>query len=329
MPSNLMLSEQALPKFTEGQGDRERIAAIYNYLYMLLEQLRYTFANLGRENINDTEFEVMADTITEPLFLRLEDTDGNVSVLQNTAELLASRIQNAEGDISSLVQTASSLTSRIEGAEGSITEISQTVHGLTFTVENGSSYSMLRLLANGIELTSANIAFTGVVTFGDLENEGFTTINGSNIKTGKIKAIEIDGCDITGSLLNTILEADGTVSGAVNLYYIDKDYLAGGIRLDDTGAGTEIERQYRMFLYTNEVNGVPFAMKLQSAGGVSIETPANIWQEAGTEICLVAPDVQIDNCTINTPGGHYTFTDGGIYFNGELLVSTAAEGETT
>lgn len=46
---------------------------------------------------------------------------------------------------------------------------------------------------------------------------------------------------------------------------MNSNYTAGGIRLDANGAGSQYENRYRMFIYTNYIRGVSFAMKLQSA----------------------------------------------------------------
>lgn len=48
--------------------------------------------------------------------------------------------------------------------------------------------TQLSLDAGGVELSSARIAFTGMVSFDDLAGEGRTTINGANITTGTISS---------------------------------------------------------------------------------------------------------------------------------------------
>lgn len=52
--------------------------------------------------------------------------------------------------------------------------------------------STISLTGTGISTSSADIQFTGVVTFNDLMTAGSTVIDGSNIKTGSIKADFID-----------------------------------------------------------------------------------------------------------------------------------------
>ena len=312
MPSNLLTADTTFPTLTQEQSTDEKFEKITSYLYMLLEQLRYSMGNLDKENFNDAGLEEIANIITEPVYVqlkddeaniaaltvtaaglgaRLSDAEGNITQLTATTTSLTSRISSAEGSISTLQQTATSLTSRISDAEGNISSLTQTVNGMTLSVTNGSSSSTIRLLANGVQLSSQSISFSGMVSFTDLSTSGWTTINGDNITTGTIEAIDIYGCTIEGSTFKSVLKADGTV--------------AGGIRLDDQGAGTEYERTYRMFIYTNYVQGVGFAMKLQSASGISMEADENVFLYAGTRM------------TIRGDSGIYLTGD--VYVNGTLL----------
>ena len=120
MPSNMLTTDTSFPQLTDKQTTDEKFSVITNYLYMLLEQLRYSMANLGRENFNDAEFNSIANIITEPVYLQLKDVDGNLASLTITAEQLISRMTDAEGNISVLQQTADSLTSRISDTEGNV-----------------------------------------------------------------------------------------------------------------------------------------------------------------------------------------------------------------
>lgn len=325
MPSNLLNADISFPQFTEEQSDAEKIEKITSYLFMLLEQLRYSMSNLDKENFNDAGFDEIANIITEPVYIQLADDDqritalqvtaqglsgrisdaeGNISSLTATATSLTTRITNAEGSISTLQQTATSLTSRISDAEGNISTLSQTVNGLTLSVSNGSSSSTIKLLANGVQLSSQSISFSGMVTFTDLETSGWTTINGDNITTGTIEAIDIYGCNIEGSTFRSILDSAGGIGGEIEMCYLNTNYVAGGIRLDDQGAGTEYERQYRMFICTDTILGVPYCLKIHSANGMSIESDEIIAILAEGNITIRGPEIRLV---------------GDVYYNGTLL----------
>ena len=315
MPSNLLNADTSFPQFTEGQSDKEKIEKITSYLFMLLEQLRYSLSNLDKENFNDAGFDEIVDIITEPVYIqladdeqritalqvtaqglstRISDAEGNITALTATSTSLTSRITSAEGSISTLQQTATSLTSRISDAEGNISTLSQTVNGMTLSVSNGSSSSTIQLMANGVQLSSQSIYFSGMVTFTDLSTSGWTTINGDNITTGTIEAIDIYGCNIEGSTFRSILNSAGGIGGEIEMCYLNTNYVAGGIRLDDQGADTEYERKYRMFLYTDTILGVPFCLKIYSANGMSISSDEIIVLDAATTMTINATTIRIN-----------------------------------
>lgn len=335
MPSNILTTDTSFPQLTEEQSTDEKFGVITNYLYMLLEQLRYSMANLGRENFNDAEFDSIANIITEPVYVQLEgvegevaslqltaqsltsritDAEGNISTLQQTSSSLLVRVSDAEGNISSLQVTAQSLTSRITNAEGSISSLTQTVNSITLSVSNGEYSSTIRLLMDGVIISSRTIQFSGMVTFSDLEGSGTTYINGDNIQTGTISAINISGCIIEGSTFRSTLQYNGAIGGEIEFYYLSDYYLAGGIRLDDQGAGTQYENRYRMFVYTESVAGVNFALKLEAAGGISMEAGENVYIEAGTRLTLRA----YDDITID--GRASVSISGDLYINGQAYV---------
>ena len=305
MPSNLLTADTTFPTLTQEQSTDEKFEKITSYLYMLLEQLRYSMGNLDKENFNDAGLEEIANIITEPVYVQLKDDEANIAALTVTAAGLGARLSDAEGNITQLTATTTSLTSRISDAEGNISSLTQTVNGMTLSVTNGSSSSTIRLLANGVQLSSQSISFSGMVSFTDLSTSGWTTINGDNITTGTIEAIDIYGCTIEGSTFRSILQSNGIWGGEIEFCYLNTNYVAGGIRLDDQGAGTEYERTYRMFIYTNYVQGVGFAMKMQSASGISMEADENVFLYAGTRM------------TIRGDSGIYLTGD--VYVNGTLL----------
>lgn len=212
MPNSLQTLDTSFPKIDDHQTTEENFNQVTNYLYMLLENLRYTLGNLGEENFNDTELDDLAKMIREPVWARIEDAegninnlnitakslssqisdiDGNVSSLTQTSQTLTSRIGTAEGNISTLTQTANSLSSKISDAEGNISSLTQTVNGMTLSVSNSGTSSTIKLMQNGVAISSQNIVMSGIVTFSDLSTAGSTTINGSNITTGTISASRI------------------------------------------------------------------------------------------------------------------------------------------
>lgn len=195
MPSNLLNVDTGFPDLSGDRSTDEKFRMVSDYLYMLLEQLRYSMANLGMENFNRTELDSLAGFITKPVYVRLESAEGDVSTLYATAESLSSRMTSAEGGISSLVQT---------------------VEGFTLSVKNGAESSTIQLLSNGVELSSQLIHMDGLVTFTGLEN-GTTVIDGACIRTGSVIAdVSIESPTIRTDELNIFPKQDG--GGSFNLY---------------------------------------------------------------------------------------------------------------
>lgn len=172
MPSSLQTLDTAFPKIDDHKTTEENFNQVVNYLYMLLENLRYTLGNLGEENFNDTELDSIGKLITEPVWARIADDEGNIhtlnvtaenllsqingingniSTLQQTAETLSSRITTADGNISTLTQTANSLSSKISDAEGNISSLTQTVNGLGSKISSAEgNISTLQQTANSL-----------------------------------------------------------------------------------------------------------------------------------------------------------------------------------
>ena len=209
MPSNWLYIDTMFPTFTGEEDLEEKVTTIQDYMFMLVEQLRYTLHNLDLSNMNAAAVNQWEETITEPLYVRIEgtegqitqlaitqdgmagqisDAEGNITALQATAQGLDTRITSAEGEIASLQVTASGLSSTVANQAGQISNLTQTVNSFSLSVSNGSSSSTIYLEAGGTIIDSARVTFTGMVTFADLEDSGATTINGDNITTGTIYA---------------------------------------------------------------------------------------------------------------------------------------------
>ena len=179
MPSNILTTDTSFPNLNGNQSTDEKFRLITNYLYMLLEQLRYSMANLGLENFNEKEFDDIVNLITEPVYVQLSDLEGNVSSLTVTAEQLNSRMSDAEGNISTLQQTSNSFSTqitdlqgnvstlqqtsqafnvRLTNAEGDLAQVTVTVNGITQSVsdlETGLSQTV-RIAPNGVTITNAS-----------------------------------------------------------------------------------------------------------------------------------------------------------------------------
>ena len=224
MPNNLLTVDTAFPTFTEDQTNDEKLDVVTNYLYMLLEQLRYTLQNLGMGNFNGAELTELGLMISEPISVHLESLEGNLLDLSLTTSGLSAQIENVAGSVHDLEITADLLTSQIEDAEGNISAIEQYAKSITLSVTNGETSSTIKLLAGGVQIASQVISMDGLVTFTGLE-AGTTVINGGCIQTGTIDAdrLNLTGAitftDLSSSVQDDIDDAIATANDAYDLAY--------------------------------------------------------------------------------------------------------------
>lgn len=224
MPGNLLSADTSFPTFTPEQTNEQKLDVVTNYLYMLLEQLRYTLQNLGMGNFNGAELTELGLMISEPIRVHLESLEGNLLDLSITTNGLSAQIENVAGSVHELELTADQLSSRIEDAEGDISSIDQYARSITLSVSNDETSSTIKLLAGGVQIASQVIQMDGLVTFTGLE-DGTTVINGGCIQTGLINAqyLNLTGSitfsDLSSSVQQDIDDAVATANDAYDMAY--------------------------------------------------------------------------------------------------------------
>lgn len=163
MPTNFSALDQNLPRFTGEETTERKVQVIQDYLYQLLEALRYAMNNLDTRNFNQIEWDKFLDGygsgLTDPIYKQLSDAEGNLTKLEVTAKGLQMQITNNAGDIHNLSVTAGELTSQIANNAGDISTLKQTAQSLSSTISNAQGdISTLRQTANSLtsQISSAN-----------------------------------------------------------------------------------------------------------------------------------------------------------------------------
>ena len=110
MPSNWLYIDTNFPSFTQKESASDKIETMQDYLFMLVEQLRYTLHNLDLSNMNKTAADEFVKQITDPIYGEIKDAEGNITQVALVAEGLAARIGDAEGNITQLQATAQGLS---------------------------------------------------------------------------------------------------------------------------------------------------------------------------------------------------------------------------
>lgn len=273
MPSNWLYIDTQFPTFTGNESLPEKVSTIQNYVFMLVEQLRYTLHNLDLTNMNGKALGDFVSNITDPIYAQIKDSDGNmaqlqldvqglktqvqdaegnISSLQQTSTALESQLQDAEGNISALQQTTSGLSSTVASQGGQISSLSQTVNGFGLSVYNGSNFSTISLTSGGTVISSQNIMMSGMVTFTSLQTPGATVINGANLMTGTVRASTLEGQVV--NLLNSFGGTAGTMtlgSASSSGYAVDLTSNAA-LRLQASSGNAYIQGGGGAFITINQ-----------------------------------------------------------------------------
>ena len=237
MPSNILTADTSFPNLNGNQSTDEKFRLITNYLYMLLEQLRYSMANLGRENFNDKEFDDIVNLITEPVYAQISDAEGNIASLALTAQQLISRMTDAEGNISTLQQTSNSIMSQVSDLEGNVSTLQQTSQAFNLRLTNAEGdLAQVTVTVNGITQSVSDLE-TGLSQTVRIAPNGVTTTNAAGdtltIDGGQIDATNLNLSghitfnDFSGRLQSDINGIEDTANDAYDLAEANKppDYI--------------------------------------------------------------------------------------------------------
>lgn len=167
MPGSILNADTNFPNL-EGKTNEEKFQMISNYLFMLLEQLRYTLNNLGSENFNE---KALDELITEPINAAIKGVNGELQEIKADGAKLESRIEDAEGNVSTLQQTATGLQSSVSSLGGSYSRLNQTVNGLMIETNNGQAtidgnFVNVRGATSGVRLKDGAGNVTGYLQYG-------------------------------------------------------------------------------------------------------------------------------------------------------------------
>lgn len=205
-------------------------------------------ARIGDAEGNLTKLTVTAQGITS----RVSDAEGNISTLQQRADGFQTTVTNQAGQISALQQRADGFQATVTNQAGQISTLQQRADGFQTTVanqaremsairqsvdsielgvSNGETSSTISLYRDGVQVSSKNIRFVGLVSYEDLLEEGRTTICGGNIDTDTLTLDTLYGDSIflkdSSGRICTEFRISGASSATDAL-----DLWARGIRLN-------------------------------------------------------------------------------------------------
>lgn len=182
------------------------------------------------------------------------------SRITKTAEEIRLEVEKVNGDLVELSSSFSvelgKITGTIQDINGNLSKLEQSLGSISLSVSNGSTSSTIKLLANGVEISSQNISMSGLVTFQGL-SDGTTTINGGCIKTGTIESMRINSSSITGgtitgaSITGGSLRSESATGGSIAYVTINKGILSFEFAGEEQGFFRANSANGGVWLYTN------------------------------------------------------------------------------
>jgi hypothetical protein len=354
MPTSFLSADAGFPRLTSDIPQEERLNRIENYLYMLLEQLKYALYNLGKDNFNETDLKDIEEDISGPIMSVVSDMQGNISSLQQTAEGLYADMYGSDGKVSQLEltaaglsldmydptgkvatieATASGITTRLNDFDGSGSTIEQTASSLTTRVTDAEgNITVAQQTADKIDWIVASGTSASNMT---LTSEAIDLVaQGINI-TGYVtfNSLETAGSSvINGDNVELKADADGDSVSYLTYTSANGNTFAQIHTLDNRTGTTLTADRYAFVIETpRTVDGDFCALKLISGDSMSLESGWQLFMKATSQVVinngLLATRIQANNVSYvsgdqNYPADCYIFASDGIYYGGQRILAT-------
>lgn len=243
MPGNILNADTGFPTFAEGEDSNAKIDKVMNYLYMLLEQLRYSLANLDADNFNDTGLREIGEGIARPLQTSFENEFSKTNALiegwsneyGSQIKLLTEWVGTDEDG--NLLSSAATITSAVSKNTAEISKLAKVVDADSkalagFKTEVSNTYATTQQFSSFQTTVNNTItnSYAGFVTQADAKYAKTEQIASVTDKNGKVTAASIaakisgdtslieliaDKVDISGFVTFESLENDGgaTING--------------------------------------------------------------------------------------------------------------------
>lgn len=223
MPANWLYMDAKFPDFDGDISTEDKLAQVQNYLYLLVEQMRYTMQNLDTTNLNQTALNVWEEAITKPLYLLLEGEGERLTQLSVTADGLTALVQSQQQQVQEVKDAQVGTQETVEGLEESLAQVSSRVE-LALTSDQ-VEIAIEKKLAQGVDSVTTKTGFT-------FDDVGLTVS-----KTGSEMTTQVTEDGMTVSRSGTqVLVVDNQGVEATNLHAKTFLILAGKARLEPYGA---------------------------------------------------------------------------------------------
>ena len=323
MPSNWLYIDTMFPSFTGEEDLEERVTTIQDYMFMLVEQLRYTLHNLDLANLNAAAVDQFQDLLTEPIYARLEEDDGRLTQLAITADGLAGQISDAEGDITALQATAQGLSAQITDAEGDITALQATAQGLSAQIASAEGEILsLQATASGLSSTVADQQGQITSLIQTVDSFSLSVSNGESSSTIRLEAdgtvIDSVRVTFTGAVMfadledsgATVINGDNVTTGTIFADYI---HLGGQMDVYQTSSGFSlggyIGYMSGMSASGSTTAGIAIASSNEAAVVICTTNGARMGYDGVSTVVCTSTQVSITGDTVFINGEPQTTSD--------------------
>ena len=158
MPANWLYMDAKFPNFNGDESTEDKLSQLQNYLYMLVEQMRYTTQNLDTTNLNQTALQSWEEAITKPLYMQLEGEGERLTQLSATADGLTALVQSQQQQVQEVKDAQEDAQNALEGLDQSVQEIASRV-ALALTSDQ-VEIAIEKKLAQGVDSVTTTTGFT-------------------------------------------------------------------------------------------------------------------------------------------------------------------------
>lgn len=258
MPGNILNADTGFPQFTGSESNEQKLDKVMNYLYMLLEQLRYTLNNLDSDNFNETGLKEIAEGISRPLATSFE------SELVRTNAVIEGWSDEFRSQISSLVQFQKTVE---DGTISSIASIEQSAGANSAAIsllnqwkdETSTSLAAVQTKASQNEAKISSLTSWKSTAEDDIDGltaslaavEQVADENGASISQ-IVQAVGADGEVNAASIVSAVNAAESSVTLDADRIHMDGDIYITGKDASDEEAMRIAGNRLQMNHYSDE-----------------------------------------------------------------------------
>lgn len=131
MPSKWAMVDNSFPTFAEEENPRQSVAKLTDYIFILVEELKYQLENLDAENWNAVALQEIQEETTADTNKDVARLAASVAMLQNQLSTatasLGSRVSAVEADVGYLETGLAETAAEVRGLETNLSRLEAAV----------------------------------------------------------------------------------------------------------------------------------------------------------------------------------------------------------